>query len=202
MNEKFYSLPDEKRQRIINAGFHVFSQNSYKKSPVSEIADAANISKSLLFYYFKDKRELYLFLWDEAVRISKESLGPLYNANVKDFFELMRMGMNEKLRLMRKYPDLTGFIIKAFYEKDSEIAKDIHSRCDSLVDESNLKIIKKLNPEDYIEGLDLNMMYSEMYWAGDGYIRSMLEAGNLDVDTMERGFTRLLDFWKSVYLRK
>lgn len=48
MNEKFYSLPKEKQQAIINAGYRVFSQNSYKKSPMQEVADAAGISKSLL----------------------------------------------------------------------------------------------------------------------------------------------------------
>ena len=51
MNEKFYFLPIEKQQRIINAGFRVFSQNTYKKSPMQEIADEAGISKSLLFHY-------------------------------------------------------------------------------------------------------------------------------------------------------
>ena len=45
MNEKFFSLPEEKQQAIINAGFRVFSQNTYKKSPVSEIAAEAGISK-------------------------------------------------------------------------------------------------------------------------------------------------------------
>ena len=62
MNDKFFSLPIEKQEAIVNAGFRVFSQNSYKKSPMSEIADAAGISKSLLFYYFHNKKEFYLFL--------------------------------------------------------------------------------------------------------------------------------------------
>lgn len=43
MNEKFFSLPEEKRQAIVNAGYRVFSRNSYKKSPMSEIAGAAGI---------------------------------------------------------------------------------------------------------------------------------------------------------------
>ena len=64
MNEKSFSLPEEKQQAIINAGFRVFSKNTYKKSPVSEIAAEAGISKSLLFYYFRNKKELYLFLWE------------------------------------------------------------------------------------------------------------------------------------------
>ena len=32
MNEKFFSLPQEKQQAIINAGFRVLSENSYKKT--------------------------------------------------------------------------------------------------------------------------------------------------------------------------
>lgn len=68
MNEKFYSLPEEKQRKIINAGFRVFSQNSYKKSPMNEIADLAGISKSLLFHYFHNKRELYLFCGIKPVK--------------------------------------------------------------------------------------------------------------------------------------
>ena len=30
MNEKFFALPKEKQQAIINAGYKVFSRNSYK----------------------------------------------------------------------------------------------------------------------------------------------------------------------------
>ena len=50
MNEKFFALPKEKQNRIINAGFRVFSRNSYRKSPVQEIAEESGISKSLLFF--------------------------------------------------------------------------------------------------------------------------------------------------------
>ena len=70
MNEKFFSLPEEKQQEIINAGYRVFSQNTYKKSPVSEIAAEAGISKSLLFYYFRNKKELYLFLWEKCAQVT------------------------------------------------------------------------------------------------------------------------------------
>ena len=51
MNDKFFTLPEERQQAVINAGYRVFSQNTYKKCPVGEIAKEAGISKSLLFYY-------------------------------------------------------------------------------------------------------------------------------------------------------
>ena len=55
MKESFLLLPEERQNEIINAGFDQFSCHSYRKCPVGRIAEQANISKSLLFYYFKDK---------------------------------------------------------------------------------------------------------------------------------------------------
>lgn len=74
MNEKFFRLPEEKRQRIINGGFRVFSGSPYRKCSMQEIADAAGISKSLLFFYFRNKKELYLFLWEKASEITERYL--------------------------------------------------------------------------------------------------------------------------------
>ena len=46
------------------------------------------------------------------------------------------------------------------------------------------------------------MMYREMYWASEGYLWEMVQRGNVDVEQMEKDFKRLMEFWKSVYLRK
>lgn len=93
MNKKFYSLPETKRQSIINAGFQVFSQNSYKKAPMQEIADQAGISKSLLFHYFQNKKELYLFLWDYAANLTMQYLKEYKCYEPDDLFEMMEREM-------------------------------------------------------------------------------------------------------------
>ena len=41
-----------------------------------------------------------------------------------------------------------------------------------------------------------------MYWASEGYLWEMVQRGEVDFDRLERGFLRLLQFWKSIYLRK
>ena len=64
MNEKYFSLPEERQKAILRAGYRVFAKNSYKHSSMQEVADEAGISKSLLFHYFRNKKELYLFLLD------------------------------------------------------------------------------------------------------------------------------------------
>lgn len=202
MNQKFFSLSPEKQRTIICAGYRVFSQNAYKNSPMSEIAAQAGISKSLLFHYFRNKKELYLYLWDEAARLTIRVLTEYGCYGQKDLFASMERGMRAKIELIRRYPDMAGFTIRAFYEKDPEICAAIqasyHRYFNLKADQDRLD----LDPAQFVPGLDIPMMYREMYWASEGYLWEMVQRGDVDMERMEQDFTRLMAFWKSVYLRK
>lgn len=202
MNEKFFSLPEEKRKAILHAGYRVFSQNSYKHSPMSEIAAEAGISKSLLFHYFRNKRELYLFLWDQCAQITIEYLTRSGCYEQRGLFESMERGMRAKLEIIRLYPDMANFTIKAFYETDADISAAVQ---ESYHRYFNLKADKarvNMSPEQFVPGLDIPMMYREMYLASEGYLWEMVQRGNVDMAQMEHDFSKLMDFWKSIYLRK
>ena len=101
MNEKFFSLPEEKQLAMINAGYRVFSRNSYKKSPMSEISAEAGISKSLLFHYFHNKKELYLFLLHNAAETTYTCLHEYKCYEGENIFHIMRRGLKAKVSLMR-----------------------------------------------------------------------------------------------------
>lgn len=58
------------------------------------------------------------------------------------------------------------------------------------------------NPSQFITGLDIPMMYREMHWASKGYLWEMVQQGNVDIEKMDKDFTKLMAFWKSIYLRK
>ena len=201
MNDKFFSLPEEKQQRIINAGYHVFSKNSYKKSPVGEIALTAGISKSLLFHYFHNKKELYLFLWNKAAEITLETVKSYACYETEDLFEMMRRGMYAKLAVMKKYPDLTAFTLKAFYENEPEIVFEIQKSYANIVQSSAAIFMPKLNPADFRPGLELEMIIKTMYWTTEGYLWKVLQLDSFDFDQLEKDFLKILDFWKIAYCR-
>ena len=203
MNEKFFSLPEAKQQAIINAGYRVFSQNSYKNSPMSEIAEAAGISKALLFHYFHNKKELYLFLWDKCAETTIETMSRYDCYGQTLLFEAMERGMRAKMEIIRRYPDMGVFTIRAFYEKDEEICAAIqesyHRYFNLKADQTRLN----LDPAQFVPGVNVAMMYREMYWASEGYLwEKVQQGGAMDIDQMEKDFMELLKFWKSVYLRK
>ncbi len=200
MNEKFYTLSKEKQDTIINAGFKVFSDNSYKKSPVQQIADEANISKSLLFYYFKDKKELYLFLWNKCAQITYSILDK-YKVEDEPFFDALERGLKIKMDMLRKYPKLGNFAIRAYYEKDETVASSIQKLYHKKLEEHSNRIISNLKPEEFKEGLDLKMMYQEIYYASEGYLYEKMKNGKIDPDEIEEEYHKLILFWKGVYQR-
>ncbi len=188
---------------MINAGFEVFSRNSYRKSPMQEIADRAGISKSLLFHYFHNKKELYLFLWDEACRITMEYLERYGCYEPVELFEMMEKGMRAKIMVMKRYPNMTTFVVKAFYETDPAVSREIQESYRQKFDGKALNALSRLDPGDFVEGLDLAMMYREMYLASAGYVWEVFQQGGVfDAEKLERDFSEMVEFWKAIYLRK
>ena len=201
MNEKFYALPQEKQDRIINAGFRVFSRNSYKKSPMLEIANEADISKSLLFFYFKNKKELYIFLMTKAEELTQQYLLDAGCYMETDIFEMMYKGLVAKVEMMKKYPDMSNFAVKAYFEDDEEVQAEIQEIIASYTKLETSKSVPNLNPDDFKEGLDLGLMYQDMFLASEGYVYRMQQQGNIDADKMLADYRRIIDFWKTLYKR-
>lgn len=89
MNKKFFELAEEKRNRIIKAAIEVFSKNDYKHASTDDIAVKAGISKGLLFYYFHNKKELYLYIYD--------FVGEYLKSNIMDFVIRAFFSQNEEI---------------------------------------------------------------------------------------------------------
>ncbi len=202
MNKKFFTLPKERQQSILNAGYQVFSRNSYKKSPVGEIAAIAGISKSLLFYYFRNKQDLYLFLWENCLRITSQYMNASGCYSKQDLFEMIYCGMQAKMHLLYQYPDLGAFAIQAFYEKDPDVCPAIHASYEQYKNTDAKDALENLDPSQFIEGIDIRMMYREMYLAAEGYLWEMLHKEELDYNKMEQDLLELTAFWKKIYSRK
>lgn len=201
MNDKFFALPREKQDRIINAGFRVFSRNSYKKSPVQEIAQEAGISKSLLFFYFRNKKELYLYLWQRVEELVLETLDKSDIARTKDIFDMMYQSLTIKIKLLKDYPDIMNFSVKAYYEDDPDVRDDIRKRVNPYTNLTTNKRMLPLEPKDFKEGLDLGKMYREIYMASEGYLWQVSQQRNIDVNKVTKDYKEMVDFWRVLFLK-
>lgn len=61
---------DERRDQLLQLGLDLFSRLPYDSVSIDEIADAAGISRGLLYHYFPGKRDFYV----AVVRVAVEEL--------------------------------------------------------------------------------------------------------------------------------
>lgn len=201
MNYKFFQLPMEKQQRIINAAYKVFSENNYKKAPISEIADEGGVSKALLFHYFTNKLELYMFLWNSSIEQIHKASSEYRVADTTDFFEMIHRSLLAKCSVIRSYPYLYQFAVKAYYEQEPKIKSSIQESFYAVNKSSENILWKTVDVSKFRQDIDTRLVYQELLWTSDGYLRKMVLSGELDADKMENDFERMIGQWKKVYLK-
>lgn len=200
MNDKFFQLPFEKQRRIINAAYKVFSQNSYKKAPMSEIADEGGISKALLFHYFTNKCELYMFLWNNSIEQIQKASSEYHVTEATEFFEMLYRSLLAKCSVIRFYPYLYQFAVNAYYEQEPQIKRNIQENYYLVSKNSENILWNTINVSELRQDIDVKLMYQEIIWTSDGYLRQMIFLGQLNADQMEKDFERMIEQWKKVYL--
>lgn len=62
------AIREERKAEILAVAAHVFAHNGYVGTRISDIADAAGISKGLLYHYFTSKEEVFTALVERAAR--------------------------------------------------------------------------------------------------------------------------------------
>jgi AcrR family transcriptional regulator len=59
---------DQRRQQLVTVALELFARRGYRATTMDDIADAAGVTKPLLYQHFSSKRALYLELVDSIAR--------------------------------------------------------------------------------------------------------------------------------------
>lgn len=199
MNDKFYALSEEKQSQILNAAYKVFATNQYKKAPTSEIAAEAGISKSLLFHYFHNKQELYIFLWKYAADLTKKYMCKYKVYETDDFFEMMRRGLIAKCVVMRKYTILSLFSINSYFEMEPDIQSIIQPDVQDAAKKTLEMLLSILNLDLIRKDIEFDRIYKEILYASEGMLKYWYRTGNYDVTAFEQEYLEMINHWEMVY---
>jgi len=155
VNEKFFALPEERQDLIRNSAMAEFGESSFKKTSADSIAKRAGVSKGLLFHYFKDKRELYLYLFQYATDVCvKYCLVKLYDLEETDLFLALEKAQDIKMDMVRRHPGLFRFVMRAYYEADSVLSPKLRQRLYDVLEEATKSFLARMELHKFKEGVD------------------------------------------------
>lgn len=133
----FHNLDDEKKQRIIDASFKEFAKMPYDLVKLSAIIKNSRIPRGSFYQYFKDKKDLYVYLFD-LISIKKlEYMGDILpNPEKTPFLELFRILYQRGLEFAIENPiyykafkylfDTRGLIYNELVGDGLEVAKEFY----------------------------------------------------------------------------
>lgn len=197
MNEKFNELPEEKRMRIINAGFEVFSQSEYKKASTDDIAARAGISKGLLFYYFHNKKTLYLFLLDHAKQLLTASVTDSHFYEINDVFDLLEYAALRKYQLLQKSPHILDYLMRVVGASQEAVSEDINRLWQDTTTEMFTSYFKAMDYSKFKNDVKPLEVIQMLLWTAEGYMFDMQKlGGSPKLDDLMEKFTSWSAFFK------
>lgn len=172
---KFLKLKPEKRERILNAAMKEFVQKGFMNASTDAIVKEAAISKGALFYYFNNKKDLFLFLYDYAIDILKNEILVKFNDDEKDIFTRRRQAARLKIEILKKLPEMYNFLATAYMEESGEVKSDLESRNKELIVGSQGLLNQSIDTSKFKEGVDAKKAVDIITWTIDGFTNKEME---------------------------
>ncbi len=206
MNKKFFALPDEKRERIINAALKCFAKGGYKHTVTDDIAAQAEISKGLLFHYFENKKGLYEYLFEYSMQFVGERLRDVSALEGDDFFNIIQASTQAKTDIMKSYPYLFDFVTGAYYDESAPLTGCIEQLYAEVIKKSTQLMLRQVDRSKFRNDVDVEMLLSMVFWMADGFMLRRQRAGDIhDLDGISAQFSKAMEemrraFYKTEFL--
>lgn len=172
MNDRFFDLPEEKREQMLNGALHVFAKYDYKKASMEGIAAAAGVSKALLFHYFENKRGLYLFAYSYSVELFLREMRAMQDDSETDYFRMIENSQRCKMTILAKHPDIMLFMMNAYYEESPDVKNDIDRSFATVLENSSCRFLERADRSRLKEGVSAEKLLNIILWMSEGYMRT------------------------------
>ncbi len=209
MRDKFKDIDinNEKLNRIINCALEEFSKNKFEKASTNNIVKAANVSRGLMYHYFKDKQELFEFLTEFSITKLIEAFNEKFNWEETDLFNRIRQSVRIKLELCLCYPYLMDFYIKNF---DKKSINNIKSRVMLLNPElssiQNNFYTDNIDISKFKDGVEVEKAINVIKWTiqkqGEAY-QNKVRSGDIDsnLEILFKEIDMYMDFLKETFYK-
>lgn len=204
---KFLDIKPEKQERIINAALKEFSQKGFEKASTNEIVKNAEISKGLLFHYFHNKKELFLFLYDYSLDVVTKEFFEKVDFSERDLFTRFRQMSLLKLELIKKYPEMLDFVLTAYLEESTEVKSELNANNMERLNSIYIRIFQDIDTTRFKDGIDVKRAIQIFTWTMEGYsLQKQKELkirhyDEIDADEMFREIDIYVDLLKGCFYK-
>jgi len=98
------------KERILKEAVRLFCEKGYPETSVREIVEAAGVTKPVLYYYFKNKDDLFLHIIHNSLIPWRERMNGICRDETRDFRMALQDITEYYLEVSQRDPELVRFI--------------------------------------------------------------------------------------------
>ena len=185
------STDNEKKERTLTAAWEVFARFGYEKASVQDIAEAAGVSKSVVFKYYESKENLYRTAFriasDEITKADAEAASAIGEQG--DVFTALRKTVDARMRLFARAPYVYSFSYTAAYDT-AELSRQL------VVEEFAKRGVTSLDTERYRcirKEISPQRAKQMIFWISQGFLGDQLARGIAEPEALKQAYLEWVD---------
>lgn len=208
INPTFNNLDDAKQKRILNAALQEFAENGYEQASTNQIVKQAGIGKGMLFYYFNNKKDLYLYLIDHAINIMTTEFFSLIDMTEPDFIERLKEIARVKSAYLHENPNVSNFIATVFLSDVVELPDNLRIRLAEAKKSGNSMLYDNIDPTLFRDDVNVDKAFKLIRWSIEGYQNELMnrfkgeQIALIDMNPYWDDFYEYLDVLKTSFYKK
>ncbi|AKA68808.1 TetR/AcrR family transcriptional regulator [Clostridium scatologenes] len=160
MYENFEKISEEKKNRIIKAALKEFAIKGYEEASTNNIVKEAGISKGMIFHYFENKKNLYLYILDYCSELYFEKTKEICEKSHNSAFEKFNQLLEERTEWLKGEMYLGIIISNALLcNLPNELQAIATEKTQSLIERMKKVMLNNIDTLDFNENVDLNKVF-------------------------------------------
>jgi len=135
------------KKKLMDAALDEFSDHNYRQASLNRIIKKAKVSKGLFYFHFKDKKSLYLYLFEEVgkvkIKFFDDNSVEHKNIVIKDIFDLIKLQARLEMKFSVKHPKYYRLWLRFWKEEDKTIQEMVIKEFKNEIDDAIRPLIRK-----------------------------------------------------------
>lgn len=120
--DRFYRLPEEKKQIIREAAIKEFARVPFEKASINQIIQNADISRGSFYTYFADKQDVVSFIFEDSKEQMKRQCEDSLNASGGDYFKMLKDLFEVFVETLQETKDMLNMVRNIFsYHENANV---------------------------------------------------------------------------------
>ena len=143
MNATFKKLPTERQIQILEAAATVFAEKGYYQANLASICQRADMSNGALYKYFKNKENLYIYVYNYICETMFSGMYDFDPPKEKSVYDIITDMMLDNERYFHAHPSFMQLYADIWSTSMNQFTSKVSMQMESKIDNYWIKLAKR-----------------------------------------------------------